>query len=305
MGEEDVRDWRNLETTTASELADGSLRLAAMTVPGLTVLCHPDPDRVGEQAALVALRRDGEARLSRLEPELSTPDGDRRGPLADPRLSRRPFVLTPRPGRGLTLDAGATRTRLTVAGGPVDGEREISAEELAAGGADEGGSWPPAFHFQAVDPLEVADVAGGQGEAVGPRRGPDQHVLETDRHATLLEGGEKIPRVTSLLFSQGQDFHAGKDLLREALPEPAALRMTSRAMTKLHDADGRRGQLSASELPQAADDFPSGLLPDQLGKDVGVEQIAGRARPAHASEPTVSSRSPHGPEDPCYQGQAP
>ncbi len=42
MGEDDFGDWRNLETTTASELANGSLQLAAVQIPGLTVLCHPD-----------------------------------------------------------------------------------------------------------------------------------------------------------------------------------------------------------------------------------------------------------------------
>ncbi len=89
---------------------------SAVAIPGLTVLCHPDPARVGEQAALVGLRGDGEALLSRLAPEFRTPDGERRGPLADHRLSRQPWRLTRRPDGGLTLDAGATRTRLTLGG---------------------------------------------------------------------------------------------------------------------------------------------------------------------------------------------
>lgn len=122
-----------METATASELADGSLRTSATEVPGLTVLCHPDPERVGEQAALIGLRRDGETLLSRLAPDLKTPDGDDRGPLADPRLSRAPLRLTPAPGDGLTLGAGATRTRLVIGGAAVAGEREITAEELAVG----------------------------------------------------------------------------------------------------------------------------------------------------------------------------
>jgi len=120
-------------TTTASELRDGSPERPAIEVPGLTVLCHPDPGRVGEQAALPGLRRDGVELLSRLTPDFRTPDGDPRGSLADPRVSRQPLRLAPRPGGDLTIDAGTTRTRLTIAGADVDGTRKITAEELANG----------------------------------------------------------------------------------------------------------------------------------------------------------------------------
>ncbi|MEM7351478.1 MAG: sigma-54 dependent transcriptional regulator [Acidobacteriota bacterium] len=133
MTDEDRSDWRSLETVTASELADGALRAGVIPVPGLTVLCHPDPDRVGEQAALIGLRREGEALLSRLEPDFKTPDGDPCGPLAQPRLSRRPIRWTPRPEGGLLLDASATGTRVTLSGEVVNGQCEISPEELAEG----------------------------------------------------------------------------------------------------------------------------------------------------------------------------
>jgi DNA-binding NtrC family response regulator len=117
---------------TASELGDGSAERPAIEVPGLTVLCHPDPGRVGERAALAGLRGDG-VELSRLTPDFWTPDGDPHGPLADPRVSRQPLRLVPRPDGGLTIDAGATRTRLTIAGAEIEGTREIAAAELANG----------------------------------------------------------------------------------------------------------------------------------------------------------------------------
>ncbi len=157
MGKEDIDGWRNLETTTASELADSSLRSAALDVPALTILCHPDAERVGEVAALPALRRNGEALLSRLEPHFEPlagqglgdrvaidrvaidrvagdrVAGDRRLPLSDHRLSRQPVRLLRRPDGGLRLDATATRTRLVVAGEVVDGVLDLHPAALVDG----------------------------------------------------------------------------------------------------------------------------------------------------------------------------
>ncbi len=46
---------------------------------------------------------------------------------------------------------------------------------------------------------------------MGPGRGSDQHVLETDRRTTLFESGEEVSRVTSLVLAEGKDFHPRKD----------------------------------------------------------------------------------------------
>ena len=133
MGEAERSDWRNQETTTASGLMGEASRPATFAIPGLTILCHPDPERVGEQAVLVDLRGRGEALVSRLEPDFRTPGGEPRGALADSRLSRKPLRLTASPGHGLRLDASGTSTPLTVDGVGVAEGHEISAEKLAEG----------------------------------------------------------------------------------------------------------------------------------------------------------------------------
>lgn len=133
MGKDDPEDWRHLETTTASELAGAALRRAASTIPALTILCHPDPSRVGEQAPLVALRRDGQAEVSRLEPDFSAPGTELRRPLGDPRISRKPIVLRLRPDGGLELDSRETSIRLVLGGREVDGVTTMTPEQMGHG----------------------------------------------------------------------------------------------------------------------------------------------------------------------------
>src|SRR3979411_3139529 len=55
-----------LEAETRSQ-PSGGVSAAAALVPGLTVLWHPDPERVGERALLTALTSGREERLSRAE----------------------------------------------------------------------------------------------------------------------------------------------------------------------------------------------------------------------------------------------
>jgi two-component system nitrogen regulation response regulator GlnG len=61
-------------------------------VVGLTVLCHPDPDRIGEQARLEPLAQGRPVVLSRTEPDFRQPGGRAR-PLGDPYVSRARLVL--------------------------------------------------------------------------------------------------------------------------------------------------------------------------------------------------------------------
>ena len=117
-------------TVSYSRLSE---ELSEVRVPALTILCHPDPRRVGERALLPALGSGDVVALSRLAPELTSPAGGPSRPLADKHLSRRPLELALEPGvDGLTLRRGQARG-VEVDGVTLDDERRVSTPELAAG----------------------------------------------------------------------------------------------------------------------------------------------------------------------------
>ena len=100
--------------------------------PGLTVLWHPDPGRVGERAVLPELTSGRIVELSRLSPELIAPGGSTRRPLEDAHLSRTPVVLRP-DGDAVVIDASSTRTQVEVEGVVETGSRRIALDELDRG----------------------------------------------------------------------------------------------------------------------------------------------------------------------------
>jgi two-component system nitrogen regulation response regulator GlnG len=120
-----------LETQTWSTPA-GEPR-PALTVPGLTILGHPQIQRVGERAALLDLSSGREARLSRVEPALGPPGESAFQPLAVPYLSRRPWLLRPAAGGGIRLLRGDSPMSLAADGQPVDSEASFSAAEVDRG----------------------------------------------------------------------------------------------------------------------------------------------------------------------------
>ena len=102
--------WLNqLETETQSRTR-ARADLPQLRVSGLTVLWHADPERVGEHVALPELTTGREAQLSRLTPLFAPMEGGEARPLAEPRLSRSPILLVPRPDGALVVDAQATRS---------------------------------------------------------------------------------------------------------------------------------------------------------------------------------------------------
>jgi two-component system nitrogen regulation response regulator GlnG len=103
------------------------------TVPGLTILGHPQIRRVGERAALLDLSSGRETLLSRTEPEFSPLGELAPRPLAVPYLSRRPWLLRPAAGGGVTLLRGDSPMSLAADGEPVDGEASFSAAEVDRG----------------------------------------------------------------------------------------------------------------------------------------------------------------------------
>ncbi len=115
--------------STTEEAGDRSG--AAFFVWGLTVLWHPDTDRVGERAVLAALDAGRDAALSRLEPRFAAPGGTAR-PLDDARLSRRPIHLR-MAADGIAITRGDSPTALAIDGEPVGGGCVVPPERLAGG----------------------------------------------------------------------------------------------------------------------------------------------------------------------------
>ena len=126
-----LKSESRLETQTWSAPTGKSPLL--LTVPGLTIQCHPQVERVGERAALLDLSSGRETLLSRTEPEFSPPGELTPRPLAVPYLSRRPWLLRPAAGGGITLLRGDSPISLAADGEPVDGEAGFSAAEVDRG----------------------------------------------------------------------------------------------------------------------------------------------------------------------------
>ncbi|WNG51315.1 AAA domain-containing protein [Archangium minus] len=119
--------------TTATHFR-GWERPAQSTVPALTLVSHPQPERIGERLLLEMLAAVGRtASLSRNAPEFSHPGSLLARPLGDPFLSRKPVQFEPGTRGRLRLLAPEDGTPVRVAGQPVRGSREFTPAEVAAG----------------------------------------------------------------------------------------------------------------------------------------------------------------------------
>lgn len=94
-------DSTNLEMNTLREM--GGVDQEVPSVRVLTILCHPDPGRVGERARLDGLARGYSVSVSRAEPLFASPSGGESRPLIDPYLSRRPLEIATESDGRLTL----------------------------------------------------------------------------------------------------------------------------------------------------------------------------------------------------------
>lgn len=128
----DTREDSLLLTDTRVETLTGTDALD-IRVPGLTVLCHPDPERVGERAPLPGLTADQEVLLSRREPYFGAPKILDLRPLGDPHLSRSPIRLLPEDDGAVRLVCRETMTSVVADGEQVVGERLFTADEIERG----------------------------------------------------------------------------------------------------------------------------------------------------------------------------
>jgi len=122
------------DTTTAENQYSGDV--PHLRVPGLVIVAHPDPARVGETAPLPQLASGRSISLSRLEPlfaDPADPDAEPQ-PLADAHLSRAPLLLKPGADTGsIVLENAGSRTEVLVGGEKVEGGVSFGAAQVERG----------------------------------------------------------------------------------------------------------------------------------------------------------------------------
>src|SRR5262249_58036875 len=97
-------------------------------LPMLTLLWHPDPQRIGDVAPIAA-----RTQVSRVEPEFGPPGGRPIGPLGDRHVSRRPVLALAASGGGVAIAPGDAAEQIR-----IDGAVMTDAAVLDAGALDRG-----------------------------------------------------------------------------------------------------------------------------------------------------------------------
>jgi two-component system, NtrC family, nitrogen regulation response regulator GlnG len=122
------------QKTTRTVDEPGTAESFRLRVPGLVILCHPDPRRVGEEATLIKVVSGQEVRLSRHELDFAAPGQEGFRPLDDVYLSRSPLLLRPGPEPGsVTLERAQSSTPVTAGGEEIAARRTFSAAEIERG----------------------------------------------------------------------------------------------------------------------------------------------------------------------------
>ncbi|MCY1082824.1 sigma 54-interacting transcriptional regulator [Archangium lansingense] len=123
------------DLSTTAVHTRGRQALAPVIVPALTIVSHPQPQRIGERRLLseMVAAAGRTASLSRNAPDFSRPGGLLALPLGDPFISRKPVQFEPGARGGVRLLVPEDGTQVKVAGQSVVGCREFSPEELTAG----------------------------------------------------------------------------------------------------------------------------------------------------------------------------
>jgi two-component system nitrogen regulation response regulator GlnG len=103
------------------------------TVPALTLLWHPDLDRVGQTCPLVEVHEGRLFGFKRDAPLFAPPGTTRGQPIASLHVSREAAFTLRQTSRGYEFAAGRASTSLTVDGQPFQGVRELTVDDLQGG----------------------------------------------------------------------------------------------------------------------------------------------------------------------------
>jgi two-component system nitrogen regulation response regulator GlnG len=129
---QDPGSWL-LEPTAEASAFDWAT-VEGSSVPGLTILSHPEPWRVGERAPLFPLTEGRPVELSRLTPAFTQPASVVASALGDRYLTRRPLTLVP--GRLLGeihLLPPAASMEVTVDGEVLEAPLDLDAARIGDG----------------------------------------------------------------------------------------------------------------------------------------------------------------------------
>jgi two-component system, NtrC family, nitrogen regulation response regulator GlnG len=181
------------------------------SVPALTILGHPDLQRIGDRVLLGELRLGNEALLGRATPDFARPGTEVGHPLGDRQLSRRPLCLRPRPDGGLELDRSDSPITVAADGTELRSRRGFSLDELAGGVVLElAGRVALLLHVVSLPLPQAPPLHGLIGESPAMVR--------------LREEARRVAATDLPVLLQGET-GTGKELLARAL----------------HDASPRRG----------------------------------------------------------------
>ena len=125
---------QQLHTDTRITHHEAPTGMSVVEVPALTILAHPDAQRVGELVRLARLGSGQSVALSRIEPTFAQPGSTSTSPLAEVHLSRRPLSLQPGETKGsIRLARNGSSTPATVDGKPLVESLEIGADAVERG----------------------------------------------------------------------------------------------------------------------------------------------------------------------------
>jgi two-component system nitrogen regulation response regulator GlnG len=159
--------------------------------PALTILYHPDIQRVGERVILSGLLPGGNLPLSRLEPKFEAPYQSGARPLLDRCISRSPFLITMDESGALGLSTEGLRTRLVADGVPVVKSCVLPAPEVERGVVLElADRIVLLLHTLPVLPLSTVGSLGLIGESEGIQRVRHEIRRVADLEVPVLLRGE-------------------------------------------------------------------------------------------------------------------
>lgn len=108
-------------------------QLEGQWVPALTIVSHPDPEKIGARAFLTGLLTGHGVAFSRNELDFFPPRSKQGAPLEDPFLSREPMVFSLNTKGQLNLDLKKSRVECKVGGLSVVKSRTVDPKALARG----------------------------------------------------------------------------------------------------------------------------------------------------------------------------